>query len=179
MSSLEISPDTDRSERFVRLLTKNERKVYGYILSLVPNWADADEILQETNVRLWQQFERYQPGTDFAAWACTVAYYQVQTFRKRKGRQRVRFSQEFVDAVAAEAASAQREADARKVALAGCMKKMKQASRQILELCYTRGMTIREAAEHLGRTADSTYKALSRIRVALHDCIERKLAGEG
>jgi DNA-directed RNA polymerase specialized sigma24 family protein len=46
----------DESRRqFIRLMTKHERLVYGYILSLVPNWADADEILQETNIRLWEE----------------------------------------------------------------------------------------------------------------------------
>lgn len=39
-------------EEFVRLLTQHQRRVYAYILGIVPNWNDADEILQETNIRL-------------------------------------------------------------------------------------------------------------------------------
>ena len=72
-------------------MTKYERMVYGYILSLVPNWADADEILQETNIRLWEEFEKFQPGTNFAAWAIRVAHFQVLTWRKRGEPQPIGF----------------------------------------------------------------------------------------
>jgi len=168
----------ERTEHFVRLLSQNDRKVYGYILALVPNWADADEIFQETNVRLWQQFDRYEPGTDFAAWACTVAYYQVLTHRKRVGRQKVQFSTEFLEAVNRATAAARPEADARLGALARCTEKLDPAARAVLELCYQRGLSIREAAVKLGRSAEGTYKALARIRLALHRCIEQALRQE-
>ena len=82
----------DESRRqFIRLMTRHERLVYGYILSLVPNWADADEILQETNIRLWEEFEKFEAGTNFAAWAVRVAHFQVLTtrwLRSRAGRTR-------------------------------------------------------------------------------------------
>ena len=84
----------DESQRqFVRLMTKHERLVYGYILSLVPNWADADEILQETNIRLWEEFDKFVLGTNFAAWALRVAHFQVLTWRKRVSRSRLVFDQ--------------------------------------------------------------------------------------
>ena len=70
-------------ERFVQLLSKCERRLNDYVLSLVPNWADAEEVLQETKLRLWQQYHEYDPTKDFGAWACTIAYYQVLTMRKR------------------------------------------------------------------------------------------------
>src|SRR5689334_17416818 len=106
---MRISPD-DRDRRrdpatFVRLLTQHERRVYAFILSLVPSWHDADEILQETNVRLWTEFERFEPGSDFCAWACAIAKYQVLTHRKQQARQRVRFTDEFLDVVAEEMAA--------------------------------------------------------------------------
>jgi len=81
----------DSKATFVRLLTQSERRVYGYILKMVVDWNDADEILQETNVRLWEEFDRFQPGTDFAAWAIRVAHYQVLTWRKRRDRSRLVF----------------------------------------------------------------------------------------
>ena len=87
----------DESKRlFVRLLTQHERRVYGYILRMVPNWCEADEVLQETNIRLWEEFDRFEPGTDFAAWAIRVAHYQVLTWRKRRDRSRLVFSEEAV-----------------------------------------------------------------------------------
>ena len=80
-----------RTREFVQLLTQNERRLYAYILSLVPRWADADDILQETNLRLWEEFDKYLRNTDFASWAMRVAFFQVLTFRKRHGRDRSPF----------------------------------------------------------------------------------------
>lgn len=165
-------------EQFVRLLTQNERKVYGYILSLVPNWADADEILQDTNVRLWQQFERYEPGTDFAAWASTVAYYQVLTFRKQASRQKVHVSQQFVEAIAGELAAQQPRIGRREAALVDCLEALTEPARRLIELCYERGAAVSDVACQLGRGVEATYKALSRVRQALHRCVDQKLAAE-
>jgi len=41
------------------LLAKNERRLSQYVLALVPNWADADDLIQQTKVRLWEQFGQY------------------------------------------------------------------------------------------------------------------------
>ena len=62
----EQSPASDRLGEFVRLLTEHDRGVLLFILSLVPNWTDAEEIQQETNVKLWQGFGKFQLGSDFA-----------------------------------------------------------------------------------------------------------------
>lgn len=67
---------SDRSTvEFLRLLSQHERRVKSFILALVPNWADADDLYQETTVRLWEQFADYDPDQEFGAWACTIAYY--------------------------------------------------------------------------------------------------------
>src|SRR5262245_25315175 len=86
-------------DEFSRLLERHERHVYAYILSLVGNRTEADEILQETYIRLFQRAEDF--SGDFRAWACAVARFQVMTYRKRVRRDRLRFSQEFVDTIAA------------------------------------------------------------------------------
>lgn len=82
------------SEEFVRLLKRHERRLNACVFSLVHNWADAEDILQEVAVDLWRRFAEYDPSRDFGAWACTVAYYQVLSYRKKKGRQYLYFSEE-------------------------------------------------------------------------------------
>lgn len=171
--------DSRRTAEFVRLLTQHKRRVYGYILSLVPRWADADEILQETNVRLWEQFDSFQPEADFGAWACTVAYYQVMTFRKRSVRERSHFSDRFVELIAVESESVAVEAEERMVAMEECLTKLLPTQRQLLRQCYGGRATIKQVAEKLGRTVAATYKSVARIRHVLHECIERRVRREG
>ena len=169
-------PLVDESRRqFIRLMTKYERMVYGYILGLVPNWADADEILQETNIRLWEEFEKFQPGTNFAAWAVRVAHFQVLTWRKRISRSRLVFDQRVVDALATEPRWTDEEFEARQQALAECVSELPDHSRELLRHCYVNGSKAKDVAVELKRTPAAVYKALERIRVALHACIERRL----
>ena len=167
----------DESRRqFIRLMTRHERLVYGYILSLVPNWADADEILQETNIRLWEEFEKFETGTNFAAWAIRVAHFQVLTWRKRASRSRLVFDQRVVDALAQEPCWTDEVFEARHQALAECMSELPDHSRDLLRHCYVEGSRAKDVAVELNRSPASVYKALERIRVTLHGCIERKLA---
>ncbi len=153
--------------------------MYGYILSLVPDWNDADEILQETCLRLWERFDAFEPGTDFGAWACTIAKFQVLTFRKTKSRNKLLFSDEFINLVAAEQNTQAELLDSRRTALERCIEKLSERNRQLLRSCYESNTTIAQVAKQIGRTAEATYKALQRIRATLHDCIDRRLSSEG
>lgn len=166
-------------DNFVRLLTAHQHRVYAYILGMVPNWADADEVLQETNVRLWQEWEKFDPGSDFGAWALKVAYYQVLTFRKSASRRREQPSQEFVAAVAQCFEQTDDLTTARAAALRSCFAKLTPDNQELIRKCYSPGAIIREVAAQLNRSVDATYRALSRAREALRKCIRRRLTEEG
>lgn len=166
---------SSRNALFVRLLTQNERRVYAFILSLLPNWADADEILQETSVQLWSEFGKFKPGSDFGAWACAVARFQVMTWRKRQGRSRVRFGEAFIEAVAGETAATVEEAGERHRALEGCIERLTPVNRDLLRAYYEPGTDAAEVAGRFNRSLTALYKALSRIRHFLHKCIEEQV----
>lgn len=173
------SGDNDPAREFVRLLAQHERRLYGYVVSLVPNWHDADEIVQETKIRLWEQFAQYDRRRDFGAWACTIAYYLVLAHRKTVQRKQARFSQQFVDLMAAEATALADEVDDRHHALQQCLEILSTTNRQLIARCYQGNETIKEVAIQMGRPIAGTQKAVARIRHKLQACIESKLQQEG
>ena len=176
----EQSPPNDRLDEFVRLLTEHDRGILLFILSLVPNWTDAEEIQQETNVKLWQGFGKFQLGSDFGAWARTIAWYEVLTFRERGQREWLRTSQRFLELVAAEAEVAVDQGKACQTALAECVEELSAFSRELVRLHYTMGRKIKDIARELRSTPDAVYKALQRARIELRHCMDRKLSeGEG
>ena len=64
------NPNCERQTKdFLVLFQQHERQIYGYILSLVPNIASADDISQNTSLRLWERFDQFDPNKDFGAWA--------------------------------------------------------------------------------------------------------------
>lgn len=169
-------PSADgRLDEFVRLLTEHDRGVFLFILSLVPNWADAEEIRQETNIKLWQEFGKYQSGTDFGKWARTIARYQVLAFGKQKQRNGLRINQQSVDLLAAQVAVTADQGKMRLAALAECVEQLSPFNRELVRLHYTVGRKLRDIASELKCTSDAVYKSLQRSRIELRRCVNHKL----
>jgi len=177
-----IDRDTNSNDQktieFIRLLSQNENRVKSHLLALVPNWSDADDLYQETCVRLWEQYADYDPTKDFGAWACTIAYYMVIAYRKKSGRDKQRLSQAFINTVAGKAMETSEETEFRNHALQGCLEKLTVRNRELIRHCYSCTNTLKEIAEQMGRSIASLYKALSRVRHSLHDCVEKKIQEE-
>ena len=168
----------DRNTEFVRLLKQHERRLATYVFALVPQWNDAEDLVQETWVRLWEQFDKYRPGEDFGAWACTIARYLVLAYRKRTQREKAHFSALAIEAIESQAAAGLDAAEQRGHILADCVRKLTESARDLLKRCYGRRMKIKDIAQQLGRSENSVYLALSRIRRDLRECVETA-AGEG
>jgi RNA polymerase sigma-70 factor, ECF subfamily len=164
-----------RVDAFVQLLGQNQRRIFLFVMSMVPNWSEAEEIIQETNLLLWREFDHFQPGTNFAAWACQVALNQVLAWRKRQQRDRVKFSPAFLETVAEEATVEAEWLEDRSRALAGCIEKLPERHRVLLRCRYNEGQTIDTIGRELGRSADAIYRTLSRIRHTLYNCVTESL----
>ncbi len=156
----------------------HQARIYAFIVTLLGNRSDADDVLQETGITLFQKFSTFQPGTDFLAWACRVAKNKVMDFGKRRGRDRLRFDSATLELIADEYIERGEQVASRLKALDGCMAKLARSDRELLETCYRSESTTKAIAQMLNRPADTIYKALRRIRAALYDCIQRTIARE-
>ncbi len=174
-----VSPSA-KGRSFLRLFLRNERRVYAYILTLVPNRADADDILQDASLVMWDKFDERNPPDDFAAWGCRIAYFKVLDFYKKGRRARVRFSQAMLERVAETAVeqAAALQLDERRDALAGCLEKLPPRDQDLIARRFAPGATTQSAAAAVGRSVDAVYKALAKIRQALFDCVTKALAQE-
>src|SRR6266851_6487681 len=128
---------------FLRLFLQNERRLYAYILTLLPNRADADDVLQEASLVMWDKFDDEHPPVDFVAWGCRIAYFKVLDFRKKRQRSRVYFSQAMLERVAETAVeqAATLQLDERRDALAECIAKLSARDRTLLSRRFGEGAT--------------------------------------
>lgn len=164
---------------YVRLLAQHERQLAGYVHALVPSWQDAEDVLQNTKLRLWEQFDSFQPGTNFAAWSFTIAGYMVRTHRKNQHRERICFSDDLLEKLSQCApVVAAIEPDARLTALMECVKSLSNAHRKLLRLCCMGQRKIKDIARELGHSPSTTRVTLFRIRQSLSECVERRLREE-
>jgi RNA polymerase sigma-70 factor (ECF subfamily) len=63
--------------------------------------------------------------------------------------------------------------------MAGCIDKLPDAHREMLRLRYSDGLAIEAVASQVDRSVEAVYRALSRIRQAIHQCVTQTLAKEG
>jgi RNA polymerase sigma-70 factor (ECF subfamily) len=169
-----------KGRAFLGRFLKAERRIFAYILTLLPHRADAEDVLQEVSVIMWEKFDEHAPPEDFVAWGCRIAYYRIRDHRRSQRRQRVVFSEAMLEHMAGTlAGSVSLRLDERGEALSHCLEKLEGRDRELLSERLKEGASVRSTAERFGRSVDVVYKALARIRKALHDCVARTLAAEG
>jgi RNA polymerase sigma-70 factor (ECF subfamily) len=171
--------ETESRKRLLALMTRHQRQIFAYIYALVPNRYDAEDLLQETCVVICEKFHEFEEGTDFVAWACQIAYWRIRYARQKFARSKVIFDQEIVDAIAQTAGTMAEELDERHIALANCLQRLPARDRELLLVRYEPGSGVEEAARRSGRTVQTAYKALARLRKLLMDCVTSKLAHGG
>jgi RNA polymerase sigma-70 factor, ECF subfamily len=163
-------------EEFVRRFVRCQQDLYAYILSLVPNIADAQDILQETAIALWAKADEYRLEEPFMPWAARFGWFQVRKFRMyqaRQHRRQVALSDEAVAALAADRSELDTPAADRGVTLQKCVEKLAEEDRLLLRQRYDLRVSIREVAQDRGVEPGQLYKRLGRIRQALLDCVHQ------
>lgn len=166
------------SLEFVSLWTSHAPRVYAFIFSLVPNFADADDVLQETSVVLMRKFAEFQPGSNFFAWACRTAYLEVlESLRRHRAIEHL--DESLLERVQVEAMRSIDQPDRHADALSACLEKLAAKDRRLITLRYHNNRPAAEVARTVGRSVSAVHKALARIHESLLDCIRRQLSAEG
>ena len=72
-----------REERFEAEALPHLRALYGTAYRMTRNAHDAEDLVQETFLRAFRSFDRYQPGTNIRAWLFTILHRaRTDSFRR-------------------------------------------------------------------------------------------------
>jgi len=164
------------NSKFVELLTPNYYKIHSFISMLVPHKTDAEDILQTAITYMWEHFEDFKPGTNFLSWAFTISKYQVLTFRKKKQRSIVYFSQEAIQVIELENRKLCPEMDIRLDALNMCMKKLQNKNLTFIKKRFEKKKPIIDLAAEFGISVNTAYKRLAHLKSLLLNCIRKAIA---
>ena len=183
MADRPLQPAKDSADakqrQFLPLWTQHQRRVFAYIYTLIPNRSDAEDLLQETSITLWEKFAEFEQGTDFTAWACQVAYWKIRNARRKYARSPIIHDDALLASLSQKAISQHQELDRRHDALARCLDKLSDRDHSLVMSRYEADCTVKEVAQRAGRSVGAAYKALSRIRQALLDCVTLRLERSG
>ena len=168
--------DASQHQQFAERVVHNQQRVFRYIVSLVPNRADADELFQQTCLTLWENWERYDLSLDFVPWACWFAHNHVRNFYRRRQNSQSQLEADVIEMLAIRSSERRQHEDDKLAALRVCLGELTERNRSVIESYYS-GMTVGQIAEQRSSSANAIYKLLDRVREALHDCIALRLAG--
>jgi RNA polymerase sigma-70 factor, ECF subfamily len=159
-------------ERFVQLFARVRENLFAYIFTLLPHWSDAEDVFQQTSLVLWRKFGEFEPESNFLAWACRVALFEVRNFQRVASRDRLRFSDAVLAQLAQQRVVSPENANRRRDFLLDCIAKLSDDQRTLLVRTYDDDKTIRQLADELDRAPQTLYNRLNHIRRTLFECVE-------
>ena len=181
-SSAENSPDdktppessVDHTVRVQQLFVKHQSKLKAFILSLQPDFIEAEDILQDVFLVVTAKAGNFAEGSSFMAWALTIARFKVlEALRRRRAAERA-LSKETIEVLSV-ACPDEEFFEARCAAVRFCLDKLAPRLQEVMRLRYFAEHGPQEIARLLSWTPNSVNVALSRARKLMHDCVGRQL----
>lgn len=175
---VQITPsDSLTEENFESLLSEHQAALRAYIISIATNNRDCDDILQDSNIYLWENREQFEPGTSFKAWAFKTAYFK--TLARKRDRSRLSeayFSDEMMQTIASESGERFGPAPERLTALRKCLSSLGTDELKVIKAKYLLQQSLTHYALTTGKSVNSTHKLVSRLRASLRECIKKRLS---
>ena len=161
-------------DKFFKLFLQNNKKLFTYIVSCVPNYADAEDILQDVVSVMWEKFDSYEDGTNFYAWAKQIAKYKV-SYYYRSQKDIWRFDNDVLENIIEANENIVDSHDSRAVALQGCLSKLGSSDLELIKLRFQENISARQIAKETGVSVSKLYKHLAKVYALLGNCITRTL----
>jgi RNA polymerase sigma-70 factor, ECF subfamily len=169
---------TAAQQRFLSLFLRSEREIFRYVAALVPSVADAEDIVQQTALALWEKFDAYDPARPFTPWACRFALNKARQWIERRQRWEALLAKGLAEELARRREELRPEMERRLAHLERCVDKLPGDQRALVEGYYYRRTGIEALAGESKRTVEATYKMLQRVRQALQHCVENAVQQE-
>lgn len=163
---------------FVSQLTRHQNQLMGFILASLGSYENASDVLQETNVVLWQKSAELRNTDDFLPWALTIAKYKVLSFVRDTRREKLVFGPEVTEALTEVAARQLDVLPERLSALRECLAKLPESKLDVLRQRYAMDKSVCAIAEENHTPIGTVKNRLRRVRNLLSECVRRRTSGQ-
>jgi RNA polymerase sigma-70 factor (ECF subfamily) len=165
-----------RMRQMARLWSRAQPAVAAMVAGAVVDYHDAEDLVAEVAETVVTKFGEYDPSRPFLPWALGIARILIlRHYERRAGERRHRFDERTLYLLARAHDETADEIPARLAALRSCIQTIRGKSRQVLDMRYVHGLKPDAIAEALGMTRNAVWVMLHRVRVALTDCVRRRL----
>lgn len=174
-----MNQNSDNQEQIVALIVRHQDQLYRYIFAMLPDAAEAWDVLQETSMAIVRKADEYDDERPFLAWAYRFALLTTLDWRKRRQRKLPVLGDEVLKLIADDRAEQEDELLARLVALEHCLQKLPLKERDLVRQRYESDETMEEIASLQEVSLRTLYRRLDSIRGWLYECINKRLELEG
>ncbi|MEN6308250.1 MAG: sigma-70 family RNA polymerase sigma factor [Anaerohalosphaeraceae bacterium] len=165
-------------DEFFSLFLKHNNQLFAFILTLVPNYADAEDIFQDTASILWAKFDQFQLDRSFLPWARQIAKNRILNYYARK-KSVFSLDEALIEELASQTIQSSETCEQKKEALKSCIKKMNRQDASIIQLRYHQGVSMSDIASRRQQSVNTLYKRMALLLTLLHSCIQKTLLESG
>ena len=171
-------PSSDQVTHVQGLFVQHLPAMRGFVTSLVSDVTLVDDIVQESFLTITDKADKFKRGTNFRAWAWTIARYKTLQLLDKRVTVKSRFAEDVIDALSAHEAAEEWETETMVRHLGGCVEKLAPKAKKAIQMRYMQAHKPPEIARSMGWSINSVNVALSRARILLRDCVARRVSSE-
>jgi len=166
--------ETQLYGELVRRYRPDVRKI---ALLMLADGLVTENVVQQTFINAYERLEDFRRGEEFGHWVKAIARNLVRDELKKSSRERGRMAlyRDYLIAKLSTEDQGERREQILVEALSHCRAKLPSVAAQAIELRYERELAFDEVASAIGRSSEATRQIVTRARIALKVCIQRRL----
>lgn len=138
---------TGCTDSFAQLVQTYSPRLFRFLYQRTGNRQDAEDLLQETFLRVYQHLSEFDTEQSFSTWIFTIAWrLAANHYRKNTHSPSAALPEDFCDLSQADQTMLQEQRDS----LWAAVRKLPPAQRQVMELRYLGDLSVRQIADVMG-----------------------------
>jgi len=170
-----MAKQDDHTLHVQQLFVRYHGQLRAFALALMPDFARADDVLQEVFLTVTSKAHEFERGSSFLAWSRAIV--RLKLLESQHQSRRAFRTSDVLDSLMASCPE-EWAGDEKLVSLAKCLGELAPKARELITLRYKFEHSPQEIARLLSRTVNSINVALSKARMALRECLDRQLSSE-
>ncbi|MEL7267634.1 MAG: sigma-70 family RNA polymerase sigma factor, partial [Planctomycetota bacterium] len=90
----------DFQTQIVQQIAAHQPRLRAFVRCLMVPSCDVDDLVQEINAVLWEKADRYDPNSDFWAWASQIARFKTLNHVRKRKREPIVFDDQVLSRLA-------------------------------------------------------------------------------
>jgi RNA polymerase sigma-70 factor (ECF subfamily) len=165
---------------YATLVARHQGAIFRVAAAMLGEPAAARAVVQQVFVAAYEHLDQYRTELPFVAWAKAIARNMIRKEALRAGREerRMELYRDFLLASLDESEATLARQARVDAAVRACREELGPAAARAIALRYDEGRPLEEVAAALERGLGATRQLLFRVRLALRDCLLRRLGPE-